>query len=257
MLKKEFHDSLRVLLECSLLLLSIPVFIIMDVLFFQVNLDPRELVQTVAICTLMIFAIYSGLTLFHREEKDRSYEYLFSLPLSRSKILLCKIFPRISLLSLLLFIFVFLFGIENVDLFVRNYNVLWTIIVFFLFALFFSLAFRNLAVGFTGMYILLVIYDMSLRFSINVFEHILYYSYYDRISDYRYNIFRNAVYILPGLLIVIPLGISFFLAFKRLDLRPPAHRVKPYLYIALPVILIQAVLLLLFYKDLFDLITAA
>ena len=255
MLKKEFRDSLRVLLECSLLLLVIPAILLMDVLFFHIHLGFMELLQVILIITVLAFAIYSGLTLFRREEKERSYEYLFSLPLSRSKILVCKILPRLLLVMLLAFIYVILFGIEEDPLFRINDNVLLTVTVFFLSALFLSLAFRNLGVAFIGIYLLLVMYDLSFNFSIDVSWNFLYLRYYNHFDHYAYDILEKFIYILPGLLIVIPLGISFFLTFKRLDLRPPKYRIKPYFYIALPLILVQALLLLLFREDLFKLLT--
>lgn len=255
MLKKEFRDSLRVLLECSLLLLVIPAILLMDVLFFHINLGFMELLQVILIITVLAFAIYSGLTLFRREEKDRSYEYLFSLPLSRSKILVCKIFPRLLLVILLLLIYAFLFGIEEDPIFRQNDNVLVTVTVFFFSALFLSLAFRNLGAAFIGVYLLLVVYELSFSFSIEVFWKIRLTRYYDQLHDYMTGFFAKMVSILPGLLIIIPLGISFFLTVKRLDLRPPKYRIKPYLYIALPFILVQALLLLLFREDLFKLLT--
>jgi hypothetical protein len=55
-------------------------------------------------------------------------------------------------------------------------------------------------------------------------------------------------YILSALLLGIPLGISFLLAFRAFDLKPYKYTIKPYLFIALPLLLVQVVVIFLYYE---------
>jgi hypothetical protein len=45
------------------------------------------------------------------------------------------------------------------------------------------------------------------------------------------------------LLLLIPLGVSFFLAFRNFDLKPFKVTVRSYFYVAVPVILLEAVII--------------
>ncbi|MCK4762119.1 MAG: ABC transporter permease subunit [Candidatus Aminicenantes bacterium] len=242
MLKKEFRDTMKNLLESSLLLLGFPFILLMDVLFLHLRLDPAELINGLSLFTMLVFAVYSGLTLFYREEKERALEYLLSLPISRAKILFYKILPRLAVLLVFLFIYALLFGIDGSIPFKIRYEILPTVILSFLLALFAGLASRNLAVGFIGVFLLMNLLTLSADFFFNATAHL---------KGYMVAMSSVVTVIIPGLLLLVPLAISFFLSYMRLGDKPPRKRLMPYLYIALPVILAQA-LLLVFQNKLLD-----
>ncbi len=101
MLRKEARDALKRFIESLVALLVIPFIYVGDKLVTKVGLDYVSLIQTGFFITLIIYAVYAGATVFQSERKDRAFEYLFSLPLTRRKIILAKVLPRLGLLLLL------------------------------------------------------------------------------------------------------------------------------------------------------------
>ncbi|HVP41233.1 MAG TPA: ABC transporter permease subunit, partial [Candidatus Krumholzibacteriaceae bacterium] len=101
MLRKEARDALKRFIESLVALLIIPFIYIGDKLVTKVGLDYASIIHTGFVITLLIYAVYAGATVFQSERKDRAFEYLFSLPLTRRKIILAKVLPRLGLLLFL------------------------------------------------------------------------------------------------------------------------------------------------------------
>ena len=93
MLKKEFRDTLRILLESSSLLLSVPL-IILTTLIMGLKINVVQLIKMISIVTVFAFSGYSGLGMFLWEKRDKGFEYLLTLPISRLKLFIYKLVPR-------------------------------------------------------------------------------------------------------------------------------------------------------------------
>lgn len=232
MLKKEIRDSLQILLESSVLLLAVPlIYLISLIMGFKINFE--QLVKIISIITVFAFAGYSGLGMFLWEKRDKGFEYLLTLPLSRVKVFIYKLLPRMVVLFLLLGIWGLIFNQP-----IKDYI---TILLFIqLVAVCLSLAFNSYFAALIGIILLGFFHGLSSVFITSLFLH------WQEVSIYPFEIISP--YVLSALLIVIPLGVSFLLAFRNFDLKPYKYVVRPYLFIALPLLLVQTVIILLYYE---------
>ncbi|MCG8668276.1 MAG: ABC transporter permease subunit, partial [Pseudomonadales bacterium] len=87
MLKKEINDTLKTLLYSSLFLVLIPVSMVAK----------APITRSLFVMYIVLLALYSGVTLFRTEKRDRAMEYMLSLPVSRWRILSFKVLPRLAL----------------------------------------------------------------------------------------------------------------------------------------------------------------
>lgn len=234
MLKKEFRDTLKILLECFLILLAIPIAKILDKLVFHQGWGFRDVFDIPFIVVIFAFSIFSGIYIFQSEKKDRGFEYLLSLPIKRSKIIFCKIFPRLSILLLLLAV-TLIFSIFDTPL-----QGCITVITLHLSATFLTLAVDSLIIHFTGIFILFALFQ---SFSNLIFHFINKPGVFQLTSSAFFG------ELFSSLILLIPLGISFILSFKNFDLKPLKFHTKPYLFITVPVIAIQISILLLYYYN--------
>ncbi|NIM11834.1 MAG: hypothetical protein GTO45_06920 [Candidatus Aminicenantes bacterium] len=232
MLKKEFRDTLMILLQSSILLLSIPIIMMLS-LVLDTNIPFHHLLSAASFITVLAFTGYSGLAMFQSERKDKGFEYLLTLPLSKLKLLIFKMLPRLSVLVFIGGIYALLANVGNV----KNYFI--ALLIFHLAAAFLSLAFQSLFPG--------VVAVILLAFLFTLYNRFLSYMY-QQIKELAFNPFSMvSPYILASFLLLVPLGISFFLALKNLDLKPYTYSIRPYLFIALPVILLQAIFIAVYY----------
>jgi hypothetical protein len=106
---------------------------------------------------------------------------------------------------------------------------------------FLSLAFPSLFVGFIAVLVLLWFYALSRTFIIYIIYNVL------RLPFDRFPLLPP--YIIAAFLLLIPLGISFFLVFKNFDLKPYKYTIRPYFFIGLPLILLQVIIIFLYFED--------
>jgi hypothetical protein len=231
MLKKEFRDTLRILVESSVMLLAVPLIILMSLIMgFTINYV--QLIKITAIITVFAFSAYSGLGMFLWEKRDKGFEYLLTLPISRLKLFIFKLLPRFVVLMLFLVTWALVFNTSAKDYIV-------VLIFIQLSAACLSLAFNSYFAAVIGIILLGFFYGLSSRFITFLFIR------WQRISIDLFAIISP--YFLAALLLGIPLGISFLLAFRSFDLKPYKYVVKPYLFIALPLLLVQAVVIFWYY----------
>lgn len=228
MLFKEIKDTLKTLGYCLFLLLFIPLAMLMDWHIFHSQWEVSGIFAPVFVAIVLLFAGYSGVSIFQTEKKDRALEYLLSLPVSIGKILAIKILPRLTMLLLL----VVVGGILSIFRTVIS-DAISVIIVFFI-AVFISLAVDSLINAMIGVLLVnIILYYTSIITSYLTIEY--------RLLGSTEPIFWLS-YLLPGLLLLVPLAVAFGLTIKNFDLKPLKWQAKPYLVIALP----SAALLLLF-----------
>ncbi len=97
---------------------------------------------------LLLYAAFTGWSLFERERQENAGEYMLSLPLSRSRLLLLKVLPRLLSASLLLLIYLGLHRAWQFPSFLSpaDFSVLYA--GFFLLAIAFSISFKNFVSAF-------------------------------------------------------------------------------------------------------------
>lgn len=227
-LKKEIKDTLKTLGHCLFLLLFIPLAMLMNWHIFHSQWEISGIFAPVFAAIVLLFAAYSGVSIFQIEKKDRALEYLLSLPMSIGKILVIKIFPRLTMVLLLIVIGGILSIFRTVVI-----DAISVIIVFFI-AVFISLAVDSLINAMIGVLLInSILYYTSIITSYLTIEY--------RLLGSTEPIFWLS-HLLPGLLMLVPLAVAFGLTLKNFDLKPLRWQAKPYLVIALP----SAAVLLLF-----------
>jgi ABC-type Na+ efflux pump permease subunit len=221
MLKKEISDSLKIFGECLLLLLAVPLAYVFDKLVIHFGWTFSEIFIFIYTATIIIYPIAAGMTLFQSEKKDRTFEYLFSLPLSRLKIITHKILPRLSLLLLLIivssFISVFRYPWQN------GFN----LIVLFLISSALSLAISSFAIGVIGASLFFFVYFQTSR---------IMYMMFCKWNINTYEPFSKAAFLsslLTAALFLTPLGAAFWVTFLRFDVKPLKWQLKTYFFIVL------------------------
>lgn len=234
MLKKEFMDTFKTLVQCLLLLIILPMAMLLDWHVFHSRWEVSGIWQPVFTAVVIIFAAYAGVSIFQSEKKDRAFEYLLSLPVSIWKIAASKIFPRLVLL-LMLIIAGRVFSVFN-NIVVDG----WSIVILFFIAVFVSLAVESVINGMIGVLLLnIILYYTSLVISYITMEYGLFG------STSPLFLFSH---VLPVVLLLIPLAAAFVITMKKFDLKPLKWQAKPYLVIVLPTVLILVSFILVFLK---------
>jgi ABC-type transport system involved in multi-copper enzyme maturation permease subunit len=234
-LKKEFRDTLKVMGQCLLVLLAVPIFKLLDWHFFHFQWEISGIMGPIVTGIIIIFAAYSGATVFRGEKKDRALEYLLSLPVSRWEIFSAKVIPRLLVLLLM----VAAAGILNIFKNVLVDGI--SMVILFLTGLFISLAVESLLSAIMGVLAVnLFLYYASLIMSYVTMEYGLLGS--------REPLFWLSQ-LLPAALLLFPLAAAFALTLKNLDVKSLKWHVKPYLVIALPSVLLLVSFIFVFLKD--------
>lgn len=225
MLKKEILDALKKLIECLIVLVAIPICFVWDRLFLNFRWDFLDIIYFVLVATVVVYSIYSGATIFQTEKKDRAFEYLLSMPLTRMKIIIYKIFPRISILALMIIVMAVFSGFKI--------NLIYVVQLIFLFLISasISVAIDSVIIGFIGVSMLYIVFFYTSRII--------------SFSAWPLNIFNPKsagslliIDLLSASLLLVPFGIAFWKIFKNLDVKPLKLQIRPYYYIALPALLI-------------------
>ncbi len=236
MLKKEISDSLKTFFLCLLLLLGVPLGYGLDKIIIHFGWRLSEIFNFMFVITLCAFPIASGLTIFQSEKKDRAFEYLFSLPLSRFKILIHKIFPRLVLLLLLILISVPFSVFDNI--WFNGFN----LVVLFLISVVMSISFSSLLIGVIGIHFFFYIYYQTSQI-INLF----FIGFDPQKIDSAFPPgFPSSL--LVAALQLIPLGSAFWVTFKKLDLKPLKLQMKSYYSIVLPTLIVFVSFIILTFK---------
>lgn len=236
MLKKEITDAFKKFLECMLLLLGIPLGVLFDKFIIHFGWKLSDVFHFVFLVTIVIYPLVSGLTIFQLEKKDRAFEYLFSLPLSRFKIILYKIFPRFLFLLILIIISISFSIFKNI--WINGFNLIF---VFFA-STFLSISVNSFVIGVVGVSLLLSVYFQASSIIQLIFlgwdpEKISRFSTLALLSD-----------LFTAVLLLIPFGLAFWFTFKKFDVKPLKWQLKPYLSIILPTILLFVSFIVMFYK---------
>lgn len=175
---------------------------------------------------LQILSLFMGLSPFAMDSRQKGMEYLLSLPFSRRRLLLIKFLPRLAAVVLFYLLFVLLYGFVGNQAFAGGFT-LYSLVYFALFIISFSLSVvdENFVVqslwagialsGYLFLCLFVVMKGFSWKFNMpvswavsNAWQGLSY--------DTPTLLSAGAVF----LLMAMPFILSFFLAFKRFDLKP-------------------------------------
>jgi len=229
MLRKEIRDALKRLVESLVALVVIPFAYIGDKLISRAGLDYKSLLQSGFVVTLLIFSFYSGATVFQSERKDRAFEYLFSLPLTRRKIILAKVLPRFGFLLLLGGAATLVVGrglLEEAGI---------TCLLLFCSSLFLSIGVFSILINLFGVGLMYIIYlegHLPLSSALPKFGVNLTSRHGFLIADF-----------ISLAVLLIPFGAAFWLTFKNMDARPVKLQLRTYYAIILPTLIILVTLI--------------
>ncbi len=236
MLKKEISDSLKTFFLCLLLLLGVPLGYGLDKILIHFGWMLSEIFNFMFVITISVFPIAAGLTIFQSERKDGAFEYLFSLPLSRFRILAHKLFPRFVLLLLLILVSVPFSVFDNIWL--SGFN----LVVLFLISAVMSISFNSLLIGVIGISFFYYLYYQTSQI-INLF-----FIGFDlqKIESAFPPAFHSSL--LVAAVLLIPIGIAFWITFEKLDLKPLKLQMRFYYSVVLPTLIVFVSFIILTFK---------
>lgn len=224
MIRKEARDALKTFIESLVALLIIPFVYIGDKLVTKTGLDFNSLIQTGFVITLIIYAVFSGATFFQSERKDRAFEYLFSLPLTRRKIIVTKLVPRLGLLLIL--------GVAATVIvgpgLLKEAGI--TFLVLFFSSLFLSIGVFSIVINLFGVGFMYLIFFQE--------GHAFGYLLLKLGGDFASHSGFFLVQFVSAVVLLVPFGIAFWLTFKKMDIRPLKLQMKTYYSIVLPTLFV-------------------
>lgn len=240
MLKKEFLDAFKKFMECMILLLGVPLGVVFDKLIIHDGWKLSEIFNFVFLVTIIAYPLAAGLTIFQSEKKDRAFEYLISLPLSRFETIMYKIAPRFFFLLLLIFASTFFSIFDNI--WINGFNL---IVVFFI-SSFLSISVNSFVIGVFGVSFIYSGYYQASRMI-----HFIFVGW----DPLKYNIFSTEALLfelLTAALLLIPMGTAFWITFKNFDVKPLKWQLKSYLLIVLPTVLVFYTFVTLFFNKVIE-----
>jgi hypothetical protein len=152
---------------------------------------------------LLLYASFAGWSLFERERQENAGEYMLSLPISRQRLLLIKILPRLLSISLILLLYLRLHQQLHLPSFLPTLDFAVLYSGFFLLALAFSISFKNFISAFF-IVCLLIVGQVLLILLLDPGREI-------------------ASAIRQATLAVLALPLLFFVLFQGYDIRPVSH----------------------------------
>jgi len=232
MLRKEIRDALRRLAECLVLLAAVPLGYFWDRALVHYGWRLGDIWVAIFTATIFLFAVYAGASLFSSEKKDRALEYLLSLPVSRSKIVLAKIGPRLAILA----------GLAGALAIVNGWTWNWKIgaslLFLFLIAATLTIAVDSVVIGIIGVGLLFATVCLSsptLTF-----------------IAWKLGLVASLSggwvgWIAAGVLILAPFAAAFLLVMRNLQAMPFRFQIRPYYRLALPSLLVIILLIAKFF----------
>ncbi len=193
---------------------------------------------------LLMFSMFLGLTPFAMDSKQKGMEYLLTLPYSRRRLLLIKLLPRLAAAAFFYLAFVLSYGFTGNDAFSGGFT-FFSLSYFALFFISYSLSavHENFIVqsiwagsALCG-YLALCLYVVSLGFSWKFRMPASWVGsrfWHDLSFDVNTLIVSVAVF----LIMAAPFIISFFLVFRKFDLKPARAFNRRHLLIFLPMLLL-------------------
>ena len=205
---------------------SLIIFIVLAAIITGIKASDQDVYLAPALeIFLLLFASFTGWSLFERERQENATEYMLSLPLSRNRLLLLKFLPRLLSVSLILLIYLRLHQSWQLPSFLTPFDFSVLYAGFFLLSIAFSVSFKNFVSAFftvcllsIGQILLILLLDQGREIGQAVLQAnltVLVFPLFFFILFQRYDIkpvsYFNRIF-LPGLLVLTGLiaGLLFF-----------------------------------------------
>lgn len=249
MLKKECCDVFKQIVFFTLVILLLPAALIITTII--PNQSYLSVFFPIFQFGLFFWALFMGASLLSVDRGQRGMEYLLSLPYSRLQLIGIKIFPRVIavLIFFIVFLIIYISGGEDVSA-----------VTFLLFtAIYFSLFLISLSLS-ANSDNFVVVSAVSL-FSLYIYFELLFLVYWValKIKDVPYyelnfspaftgeiDLELIGLILPPALIFLLPLLASFFLSFKKFDIRPAKVYNKRYFKFFAPLLPLCFIISLLF-----------
>jgi hypothetical protein len=176
---------------------------------------------------LLMFSLFLGLSLFALDSQQKGMEYLLTLPFSRRRLLFIKLLPRLAAAVLFYGVFFLLYRLIGNDAF-GGYFDFFSLSYFALF--FISFSFSSIHENFVvqSIWAGLALCGYLTLCSLILTQGFAWSNNFSLGSVWRFGHFGNIIYdsssmiaaLIVFLLLLTPFIASYFLAFKKFDLRP-------------------------------------
>jgi hypothetical protein len=194
---------------------------------------------------LLMFSMFLGLSPFAMDSNQKGMEYLLTLPFSRRRLLFIKLLPRLAAAVLFYSIFLLLYRFMGNDA-LGGYFEFFSLVYFSLFFISFSLSsiHENFIVQFIWAGLALSGY-LTLC-SLILTQGFAWNNNFSLGSFWKFGHFGNLIYdsssliaaIVVFLLLLAPFMASYFLAFKKFDLKPARNFNRRQLLFFIPLLLL-------------------
>ena len=246
MIKKEFRE---IIIPALSRLATMALFLVIAMIVVPSSFKISLYVMCLGYVIFWIANCY-GISAFKSEYRDNAFEYLLSFPLSKSRILMNKILPRLAILSLLTVIYEILaviyivpifreqsFQVGGFALFEPLFFPLW--VAYFLFA--------AITVGlfeWKSLRILIGFVPLLLTIFISLGIKTLFASFSIRFNPFCY---LHGISFTIGVLIATGImGAAFVSVYRKFDLRAMAFHKKKFVLRSLPALLLLTAVSIIF-----------
>jgi len=199
---------------------------------------------------LLVFGMFTGITLFYSEMKDQGMEYLLTLPYSRARLSMQKIGPRFGMLVLGFLVYLVLIAVFRVGADVQYMEPLLLFCLstaLFVIGMTFSLIRGSLVVPVVGTVVTFGIY-LGVIYLLAILALILKTGKYSPLWGYHLlqDLEVPGFVYLPVIGLIAALFCGFVYAFQRFDLKPRNNFVRRYVTVFAPAFIIIVCLSLVF-----------
>ncbi|MBN2400456.1 MAG: hypothetical protein JXI33_08995 [Candidatus Aminicenantes bacterium] len=200
---------------------------------------------------MLTASMFLGLSPFAMDSKQKGMEYLLTLPLSRRRLLFVKLLPRLAAFVFFYCLFLLLYQIQGQEVF-GNLYIFFQLAYFALFFISFSLAssdenfivqFFSAAMAFLG-YWVLSFFTLASGFAWRNHLSLAVVWRFDAFDDLFHEPRGMAVTIAVFSILLVPFVASYFLAFKKFDLKPVRSFNRLQLLFFLPLLLLALMIAL-------------
>ncbi len=248
MLIKESKEVLKqtIILIISVFFLIYPIYLIASIFTKHIFVFSEYFLMFYQLF-IFFFSFFLGISLFSKEIRNNGFEYLLTLPFSRTKLLLYKIVPRIIALALLYLIYLVLLIISKSDPFLIS-PVSFISLYFSLF--FISTSLSVLRGNFVGNSIFTGLMFIFFLVATNFVAWLVIIKYFGESESFKLRAFVGFdtfpfspfSIISFAFLISIPFIVSLFYGFKKFDIRSSKRYLKRFSTLLIPLILIGMII---------------
>ncbi|MEN8222210.1 MAG: hypothetical protein ABFR36_03030 [Acidobacteriota bacterium] len=244
MLKREFKEVAKqtLLLIISVFCLIYPIHLIASI-FNKGTFVFSEYFLVFYQLFILFFSFFLGISLFSKEIRNSGFDYLLTLPYSRTKLLLYKIVPRITALVLLGLIYLVLLTISTSDPFLItpiSFHALYLPLFFV------STSLSVLRGNFVANSIITGLLFIIFLFAANLPVWLVIRKYFGISESFKLRIFvQDSVFpftpfsiVLLGFIISLPFILSLFHGFKTYDIRTSKKYIKRFMTLFIPLLVI-------------------